>query len=165
MKLATNLAGLAGSVAVALYSTGCATWPTPVKVAATPFAVVRDAVDIPLASSATFCNYVSKSRRKTAGNIRSSGGYGWTHSRGRWSSGPSLGASIDVTAPVFAGLSYIFAAPDYLLGRSLCGSAEGKSPFKKGKSETWGEFLFPNMDELWSDEKEKTPVRYHRRRR
>jgi hypothetical protein len=159
MKKVSGLTSLILSAGIALSSVGCASWPKAVKIAATPVAAVRDVVDIPFASGATFFNYVADNSGNSFGKTSSQSGYGWNSDNG-W--GPSLGMSVDITSPVCRLLSYTLAAPDYLVSRSLCGSLKGKSPFKKSEelsifrkeveTQTWGEFLFPNLNELWAEE-------------
>jgi hypothetical protein len=114
---------------------GCATWPTPVKVVATPVAVVRDVVDLPFATMGTGCKYVARATRPNLGR-------GHTDFR--------TGASVDITSPFFYLLAYSFGVPDYVISRSFVGGWKGVSPFKKGYDD-WGEFYFPNTRELWGD--------------
>jgi hypothetical protein len=159
MKHGLNLAGLVLSAGIALSSTGCATWPTALKVAATPVALVRDVVDIPLASGVTFFDYVAEGKKEDLGNTESRSGYGWTKNGGdSWHGGWGLGVSMDLTYPFGKFMSGVLAVPDYVVSRSLCGSLEGKSPWKKNdeiEDQTWGEYLFPNMNELWAEPKKK----------
>jgi len=158
MKKIANITNLVLSAGIALSSLSCASWPKAVKVVATPVAAVRDIVDIPFASGATFFNYLADNTGSSFGRTSSQSGYGWDSSSG-W--GPRLGMSIDVTSPSCRLFSYVLAAPDYLISRSFCGSLKGKSPFKKSEeinifgreveTQTWGEFLFPNLNELWAE--------------
>ena len=136
-----------------MFCTGCA---TTAKVIATPVAVVRDVVDLPLASIATGCKCLADIRGGRPGPVESYSGYGW-NSNGGW--GPGLGMSVDITGPFMRALQYIVGVPDYIVCRSLYPNfPKGASPWKKcgyfdGESETWGEFLFPNTGALWAETK------------
>jgi hypothetical protein len=148
----SGLVKLIASAGIAANLAGCASWPTPVKVVATPIAVVRDVVDLPLASGTTFFNNVAEGSRADLGNTQSGMGYGWQNRGNGWHGGPGIGLSMDLTYPFCKLFSGILAVPDYLLSRSLCGSAAGKSPWLDYENrQTWGEYLFPNMNSLWSD--------------
>jgi hypothetical protein len=130
-----------------LLSSGCASWPGPIKVIATPVAVARDVVDLPLTSIANFGEYLAESSAYRTGNTDSGLGYGFGKGGGL-----GLGMSMDLTSPFGKLISWIFALPDYLLTRSFCGSLEGESPWKK-YTEDWSDHLFPNYQELWSDKR------------
>jgi hypothetical protein len=160
----SNLANIVLSTGIALSAVGCASWPTPMKVIATPVAVVRDIVDIPFASTATFFNYLGDATKQDTGRTHSNSGYGWTRSGGSWNPGFGLGASTDITSPFAKLMAGVLGAPDYLACRSFCGSAKGKSPWKKyEEDQTWKEFLFPNMNSLWAEPKPE--VKYVPKRR
>ena len=158
-----SISSLVGSAIVAgvVLSSGCASMPKPVKVIATPVAIVRDVVDVPLATTATFFNYLSDASKDRTGEIESNSGYGWTRSGGQWNSGFGLGASVDITSPVSKLLSRVIGASDYVLCRSFVDSVDGRSSIK-GRHESWRDFLFPNMDALWGKQEEvlTTPTTY-----
>ena len=152
MKTLNALLGMLVGLGLML-CTGCA---TTARVIATPVAVARDVVDLPLASIASGCKYMADLRGGRPGPVESHSGYGWTSNNG-W--GPGLGVSADITGPFMRAMQYVFGVPDYLICRSLYPDfPKGVSPWKKfeyfdRESETWGEFLFPNTGALWSETK------------
>jgi len=131
-----NLVNLVLAAGLAL-SPGCVV----VKSVVTPFAAVRDVLDIPLASTATFFNYLGDSGKGNTGNTQ----VGPTYGRG----GVGVGASMDLTYPVGKIMAGVIGIPDYL----ACRLPMSKSPWKK-PYDKWGDFLFPNLNSLWGGSEE-----------
>lgn len=141
MGLKKGLALAATSAALAI-TTGCASLPG--KIALTPLTVARDIVDLPLASTTTYLDDLSESRRYDTGRTRAYPG--WSN-RGGW----FFGTSTDVTSPVAKLLSYVLGATDYVTCRSLYPNfPKGISPLKR-RYQGWNKFLFPNTGALWEE--------------
>jgi hypothetical protein len=125
-----------------LLATSCASLPAPAKVVLTPLTVVRDVVDVPLASLANVFEYWAGQNPKTptphVGVGIGSGGVK-----------PQFGINLGYYA--MKPFSWIFGGVDYLICRSLWPNwPKGISPWK-AEGETVGSIYFPNTRALWRD--------------
>ena len=123
-----------------LYS-GCASMPTPMKVALTPIAVVRDVLDVPITLAATgIDNYSNINRqRKDCNLVANMFQY----------KGFKEKEDLDLCQFSAELITDFIGSADYLACRSFAPGPEGKSPWKND-DKTWKEHLFPNMKAIWN---------------
>ena len=114
---------------------------TTVKVIATPVTVVRDVVDVPVASLANLFEHWSNQIKPGPPNVGVGVGAGGVH--------PTLG--LNVGYYLFKPLSWILGGVDYLVCRSLYPCwPNGISPWL-GTEDSLGSLYFPNTRYLWTD--------------
>src|SRR3989344_490948 len=134
-----SLANLVLAAGLAL-TPGCVV----VKTIATPFAAVRDVVDIPFSSTSTFLCDLGVNAEEDANR---SYGSGPDQTPELEKSYTYLGHT-QSSGPLFWVASCVFALPDYL----LCRVPLKRSPWKDPRY-NWGSFFFPNIKYLWGDSK------------
>lgn len=124
----------------AIGAAGCA---TTMKTTLTPLTVVRDVVDVPLASLANGFQYFAD---HTQIEKAPRAGVGWS-----WPAGFGLGIGYDLSHFLWVGCSWTFGGVDYAICRSLYPNwPEGISPWIPPGG-GWGDLYWPNTRALWAD--------------
>ncbi len=140
-------------------TSGCATinkTPSMIKVVATPIAVARDLVDVPLTTIATSVdNFADKF--KGPSELPKNRGYPWGRPSAYYPYQPwgysSWGnENVGDAAPLFEGIvrlcGFCFAAPDYIISRSGTPDLYGSNPYKSHEKD-WSDHFFINTKTLW----------------
>jgi hypothetical protein len=129
---------------MALFAVGCSGLPTPVRVIATPFTLVRDVVDVPLVSlTNVFQSWADKSDPVPRA------GAGLTLGR----RGIRPGIFIGFGFYLWTSLSWVIGGADWVLCRSIWpGWPGGDSSPWLARGDDWGSLYFPSTRALWSDE-------------
>lgn len=128
----------------------CSGLPTPARVLATPFTVVRDVVDAPLVSlTNVFQSWADQSSPVPRAGVGVSVGSG----------GVRPGLVVGFGYYIWTPLSWVFGGVDWLVGRSIWpGWPSGSTSPWKEQHESWGSLYFPSTRELWRDGEQSAPA-------
>ena len=149
MSIKSRFAALA-ITASSLLCSGCETIPTVAKVAATPVAIVRDILDIPLTATATGLDYFSNVNRQRKDCKLEQNMFQYRSLTGKQEFNLcEFGA--ELSADIVGGIDYcLFRWPSE------------KRPWK-ANSDTLGEHLFPTTEYIWA-ERWEDPFTYKKER-